>query len=468
MLYLTICRCAKRTCKYRQPQTRQHTSTDASEARAVDPSLTPSSSPSPPSSPLPLAYWMASSRRTRSQLALPDIDINQLARSPLKDARQAFRNNQSLQTTSESETFLLSPVSQTASEPLFSPTHRHSKRPSSPWKEERDFKRPRHDDSREENRSPLLGPSRPPSASSIREPSLNTTAKFRRAQSVPIWPSAPVIDFNRIPRSPSKPSSMLRIAVIPTQYLPAVRHELSAEPIADSVGPHASERATSPPAFQAPPVVDDIHPLHPVPPRTRTPEQTTPLADIMIDDIPVAPPEWIASPVALDVAPRTPERTSPPPTSPLSPLTPLSEASKLPSGSSHASSDNEPDTTVTDAAPSMYALATTPKRTLNIAPVTPSTSRLPRPSFRPASKVPLPKALKAPSKRQEKGRLPRLGPIPLGERMTRSASLRQKKDSAKKEGTAEASTPRPDVLLQTTLAARAYCSFCRSLKLTLC
>ncbi|KZT69712.1 hypothetical protein DAEQUDRAFT_250685 [Daedalea quercina L-15889] len=351
---------------------------------------------------------MASSRRTRSQLALPAFDLNQLARSPLKDARQALRNNQSPQTN---------PGIADVDPRLFSPLHKQPKRPSSPFKDhgtyERDSKRARHDDQREENQSPLLGPRRPPSASSIRESTvpLDTPSKFRRAQSVPIWPSAPLIDLNHIPRSPSKPSPVLRIATLP---------------------------------------IEGVQPVQPVAPLTTQ----EPIAQLTLNNA--------SSPAPIP--PSTPEQTMAP-TSPLTPLTPLSEVTDLPRFPSEPAQSSSDDTPT--AAPSIESSSfhpaksysahpaesssvypvETPKRAPSAATIaTPSTgfSRLPRPSFVASSRPPSvkkPEYSKAPSKRQEKPRT-RLGPIPLGGRMTRSAALRQK-ESAKKEGIAEATTPKP-------------------------
>ncbi|TFY55104.1 hypothetical protein EVJ58_g8458 [Rhodofomes roseus] len=316
---------------------------------------------------------MTSPRRTRSQLALPAFDLNQLARSPLKDARQALRNNQSPQSNPLAE----------AGPHLFSPLRKQHKRSSSPFKDtnayERDYKRAKHDDGREENCSPLLRPRRPPSASSIREATAqsHTPPNFRRAQSVPAWPSTPLIDLTRVSRSPSKASPILHIATLPSEL---------------------------------------THPNQP------------------IGQEPSAPLAFDHASLVL-AHPCTPDQPTSPPISPLSPLTPLTDAAGIPSDAVQSSDDVE----VTRGAPKQLSFlpinddAATPRPVLPVSMVaTPSAgfSRLPRLSLVPSSRPPSSnieqtKQSRAPSKRPDKSRA-RLGPIPLGGRMTRSAALRQK------------------------------------------
>lgn len=163
---------------------------------------------------------MSNSKRTRSQLLLPQFDFD-IGRSPLKDARMAIRNHrESLETVAV-------PSSNDNDGTLVSSAKSASKRPSSPTKNaellrERELKRAKFSRIEAENSVTQASSSnnvqlthKPSSMSSVdaRKPDITL---FSRSRSVPLSSSGwmPHIDLNMVPPSPSK-KVKLRIASVP-------------------------------------------------------------------------------------------------------------------------------------------------------------------------------------------------------------------------------------------------------------
>lgn len=101
----------------------------------------------------------SNSKRTRSQLTLPEFNFKQLGRSPLKDARTAHRNTQHLtpptaQHLDVSDTDHKYPVP----DHFLFPSKEHGKRGSSPLKEAQPAKRRKHDGTESENDSATSSP----------------------------------------------------------------------------------------------------------------------------------------------------------------------------------------------------------------------------------------------------------------------------------------------------------------------
>ncbi|KAH9946435.1 hypothetical protein B0H21DRAFT_883686 [Amylocystis lapponica] len=159
---------------------------------------------------------MTSTKRTRSQLTLPEFHPH-LARSPLKDARMALRNNP--------PTPPQPPSAGSDDEILLSPREMHAKRPSSPDKDqllsEPQSKRPKHED------APVQGRTSPGKCSSPRSPLYSVhgmlphasphSPPFRRTQSVP--PQSPSPSTSRLPR----PSTIPPPAPSPESFKPATK-----------------------------------------------------------------------------------------------------------------------------------------------------------------------------------------------------------------------------------------------------
>ncbi|KAI0918908.1 hypothetical protein AcV5_001967 [Taiwanofungus camphoratus] len=331
---------------------------------------------------------MSNVKRTRSQLTLPEFDINKLGRSPLKDARTAARNNHHI-----SSNVVIS-CADSEDEILLSP-RKQPKRPSSPLKDtalssERLIKRSRLVNNQPENH-PLPVRSKKPYSTSVLNDNPGLSEPIQRSQSVPNYPSIPHIDFNQVPRSPTKVTTPFRI------------FSVTLEPAANTV------------------------------------------PDVNIKELRVSRPE---NPSDVSLCPATPTSATlasqmlPPPLSPLTPLPstphPLRYKSDS-SGHDHMAHDH--------MALDLVSLATNIN---NISEDRPASSSRPATGFTSLSRLPVPRPTPShtPSSPERFSRHPcprskakvhksgcSAGPIPLGGRMTRSATLRQRENRRKDEST---------------------------------
>ncbi|TCD66528.1 hypothetical protein EIP91_001248 [Steccherinum ochraceum] len=380
---------------------------------------------------------MASSRKTRSQLALPDINPDILARSPLKLARTAHKQNANATPTMNDKQ-----ATPEAAQDQDVP----SKRPSSPLKDtmalrERDLKRARREgsgsDSENRNESPgpaaytFQSPKKPSSSSSA--PSIGaeyTPIRLQRASSVPPETATPIphLDLNRVPPSPWRtPGLKLRITTVPSvesihdtpKAAPDVGHDIvMATPTIGSSTlplpiPEVAAETTSSQVNSS----SDAHP-----------PSSSPLPSLPTSPVDEQPPA-----LELDaVTPRKPALSTLAPTSPLTPLPATPRAPRI--------IENAQNTGQKLLGIGVNATFPPPK-----TPIA-SSSRLPRPSSilqlnGAASSKPEIKP-KGPSRARAMKPKQVSSSIPLGGRMTRSASLRQQETKKREDsGTAAAAAP---------------------------
>ncbi|TCD62530.1 hypothetical protein EIP91_006757 [Steccherinum ochraceum] len=391
---------------------------------------------------------MASSRKTRSQLALPDINPDILARSPLKLARTAHKQNANA-TPTMNDKQAISEAAQDQDVP--------SKRPSSPLKDtmalrERDLKRARREgsgsDSENKNESPgpaaytFQSPKKPSSSSSA--PSIGaeyTPIRLQRASSVPPETATPIphLDLNRVPPSPWRtPGLKLRITTVSSmesiqdtpKAAPDVGHDIvMATPTAGPSTlplsiPEVAAEATSSQANSS----SDAHP-----------PSSSPLPSLPTSPVDEQPP-------ALELDAVTPRKPALSTLAPTSPLTPLPATPRAPR-------------TVDNVQNTGQKLLGTGANAPFAPPKTPiaSTSRLPRPSSilqlngatssKPEIKPKGPSRARAMKPKQVSSS------IPLGGRMTRSASLRQQETKKREDSGTAAAAPHAGKVLPRPSAA---------------
>ncbi|KAI0072423.1 hypothetical protein K474DRAFT_399199 [Panus rudis PR-1116 ss-1] len=188
---------------------------------------------------------MKNSKRTRSQLTLPDFNFDLVGRSPLKDARTALRNpgNNTPPNfrTAHAENDAAGVMDEKEEKDLSD--GQQQKRPASPFKQtvpptEREQKRPRRDEPGGDtvqyvyHAVPLQRPSSTPAIQPVKDES--STSNFRRAQSVPAAPSTPVpfVDLKRISPSPWRSPTKLKIR-LPSVPLDAIP-DVDAQPAMDN------------------------------------------------------------------------------------------------------------------------------------------------------------------------------------------------------------------------------------------
>ncbi|CAL1711246.1 unnamed protein product [Somion occarium] len=467
------------------------------------------------------------SKRTRSQLTLPDFSFD-LGRSPLKDARVALRHN----VVSASVTEDVIPMADGEDGRRLSLSRTPPKRPGSPLKDtvaqcERELKRMKWDSPQDrsvdssqvlERHSvdPSLRPStsrKPASMSSIASPkagSNSTPTSVRRAQSVPPQsstpkPLIPYIDLRRMSPSPwrSPAKKKLRIASVPPMDSipdsteatggPSPIHDLrlmtkpsSTEhpvEVAIAVEMDADMSLSNETTLTGTPVLEDkILSKSPKSLRIDAPQrkpastnEDDPMGSSPLSSPPSSstPPEHDTDPkCAMQIIPPpstdTPARPPPPalPRSPTESIT-RSQPSLLQQGSSNSERIVESLRNSVETLTAGIRSESRPKISTSSIASSSSSSRLPRPSAAPppaplpvasSSKAkfespqdgnPTPEEAKAssrsePSKAQPKkqSRIRAMKPkavatgttsIPLGGRMTRSASLRQQENKKKEE-----------------------------------
>ncbi|KAI0692826.1 hypothetical protein BC835DRAFT_1104103 [Cytidiella melzeri] len=180
----------------------------------------------------PSSFSSSTSMRvtTRSQLALPPIDFTQLANSPLKNARQATRNNDPPDTMLESHHPL-------ASHSADDGGRLSSKRPSSPLDassaeqlNERASKKLKRDNA--EFSTPVSLEQLNLTFSTTLPQQPMPSSMFPRAHSVPAHTSTPHLDLTSVPFSPSKSKGKerLRFMSVPSPNRApnaAVAHDLT-------------------------------------------------------------------------------------------------------------------------------------------------------------------------------------------------------------------------------------------------
>lgn len=362
-------------------------------------------------------------KRTRSQLALPDFNFELLSRSPLKDARIALRTN--INTASVEDHLDMEGELEVDAIPT-----RQAKRPFSPLKDplaprERVLKKPKWDTSDVENEtaSHILKsfPKKPSSTSSEPSPKSTFTApSHRRAKSVPVERYTPIrhLDLKRLSpspwRSPSKSKQKLKIATFPSM------ETIQDNMLAESSKPSASQVAETAASAE----LSDGGP-------SRTPPVHE---DVNMSSPPLSPPP--TSPSELISPPHSQLRSTPPslselsfsrPPSPLTPLPPTPRPTKIPS---YPTGNVSRQTVLSGDGESLYPPS---------QPKTPfSASRLPKLSFAVSSRPSASNTSKTKIKTtlQSKPRTRTNKPKPviaLGGRVTRSSSLRQKEASAVEE-----------------------------------
>ncbi|KAH8087876.1 hypothetical protein BXZ70DRAFT_955488 [Cristinia sonorae] len=376
---------------------------------------------------------MASTRKTRSQLALPDLDHEILGRSPLKQARIALKHNVNAGPTMTEDT----PSEQETREDHDVP----AKRPSSPLKDtvalrERDLKRARHEGADGENgpartaNHALSSHRKTPSTSSAPSTSTDyTPIRVQRALSMPPDTTTPIphLDLNRIPPSPWRtPGLKLQITpVLSLESIPDATNEPQPPPDVVMATPTTNALALPLPApaaavgmADADPteeLVDSIQPR----PSSASPNGMPPTSS-PLPSLPTSPVD--EQPPATDIGPETPRRSARLEVdAPMSPLTPLPTTLWIPKEAVPPSKGDVLQGKQADVSepplPPKTPMATTsrlPKPTASIfhsalaAVASPNTGVKPK----TVSRVRAMKARQPPAQ------------VSLGGRMTRSAALR--------------------------------------------
>lgn len=147
-----------------------------------------------------MPVFPTSSKRTRSQLTLPEFNFTQLGRSPLKDARTAHRNTHHVTPPIAQQVDVLDADPKSAVADVSSISSReHGKRASSPLKEAQPAKRRRQDGSDSENQS------------ATPSPMTTVTSLPEISEPTPV----PPFNFSNVSSSPSKHNTSLQPNSIP-------------------------------------------------------------------------------------------------------------------------------------------------------------------------------------------------------------------------------------------------------------